>query len=63
VKSTPITALHTHQNCVGVMPPEDGQVMPEHVEALSFNKVKVIEKCVTLMRVVKLYHDARSTKH
>jgi hypothetical protein len=29
---------------------------------LSFNKVKVIVKCIKLVRVIKLYDDARSTK-
>jgi hypothetical protein len=36
---------------------------PKHVEALSFNKVKLIVKCIKLVRVIELYHDARSTKH
>jgi hypothetical protein len=54
---------YTHQNCVRVVPPEDGQVMPKHVEALSFNKLKVNVKCIKLVRVVKLYRDARSAKH
>jgi hypothetical protein len=62
-QSTSITARYTHQNCVRVVTPEDGQVMPETCEALSFNKVKVNVKCIKLVRVIKLYHDARSTKH
>jgi hypothetical protein len=40
-----------------------GKRCPKHVEVLSFNKVKVIVKCMKLVRVIKLYHDARSTKH
>jgi hypothetical protein len=36
------------------MPPEDGQVMPKHVEALRFNKVKVNVKCIKLVSVIKL---------
>jgi hypothetical protein len=48
------TAHYTHQNCVRVVPPEDGQVMPEKVEALSFNKVKVIVNCIKLVLVIKL---------
>jgi hypothetical protein len=40
------------------VPPEDGKVMLKHVEALSFNKVQVIMKCIKLVRFIKLYHDA-----
>jgi hypothetical protein len=32
--------------------------MPEAWRDLSFNKVKVIVKCIKLVRVIKLYHDA-----
>jgi hypothetical protein len=42
---------YTRQNCVGVVPPEDGQVMSE-TEALSFNKVDVIV-CIKLVPVIK----------
>jgi hypothetical protein len=31
-----ITACYTHQNCVHVMPPEDGQVMPETCRGFEF---------------------------
>jgi hypothetical protein len=37
------------------VPPEDGQVMTETVEALSFNKVKLNVNCTKLVRVVKPY--------
>jgi hypothetical protein len=41
------------------VPPEDGQVMSETRRGiLSFNKVKVIMKCIKLVRVIKLYRDA-----
>jgi hypothetical protein len=33
------------------------------VEALNFNKVKLNMKRIKLVRVIKLYRDARSTKH
>jgi hypothetical protein len=36
---------------------------PKYVEALSFNKAKVIVKCNKLVHVIKLYRDARSTKY
>jgi hypothetical protein len=58
-------ARYTHQNCVRVVPPEGGKggkCCPKHVEVLRFNKVKVIVNCINLVCVVKLYHDARSTK-
>jgi hypothetical protein len=29
---------------------------------LNFNEVKVIVKCIKLVHVIKLYHDAQSTK-
>jgi hypothetical protein len=43
------TAHNSHQFCVRVVPPEDGQVMPKHVEKLNINKVKVKVKvkCVS----------------
>jgi hypothetical protein len=30
------TAPYTHQNCVRVVPPEDGQVMPETCRGFEF---------------------------
>jgi hypothetical protein len=33
---TSITARYTHQNCVRVVPPEDGQVMPETYRGFVF---------------------------
>jgi hypothetical protein len=39
-----------------------GKWCPKHVEALSFNKVEVIVKCIKLVHVIKLYHNARSAK-
>jgi hypothetical protein len=35
-QSTSITARYTHQNCVRVVPPEDGQVMPETCRGVEF---------------------------
>jgi hypothetical protein len=35
-QSTSITARYTHQNCVRVVPPEDGQVMPETCRGFEF---------------------------
>jgi hypothetical protein len=35
-QSTSITACYTHQNCVRVVPPEDGQVMPETCRGFEF---------------------------
>jgi hypothetical protein len=35
-----------------------GKWCPKHVEALSFNNVKVNVKCIKLVHVIKLYHDA-----
>jgi hypothetical protein len=52
----PQEALHE-----GLVPSDDGQVMPEICQG--FNKVKVIVKCIKSVRVVKLQHDARSTEH
>jgi hypothetical protein len=45
---TSITAHNTHQNCVCVVPPEDGQVMPETCRGFKTRiKVKVTLKCVS----------------
>jgi hypothetical protein len=35
-QSTSITAYCTHQNCVRVQPPEDGQVVPEKCRGFEF---------------------------
>jgi hypothetical protein len=35
-QSTSITAHYTHQNCVRVVPPEDGQMMPETCRGFEF---------------------------
>jgi hypothetical protein len=35
-QSASITARYTHQNCVRVVPPEDGQVMPETCRGFEF---------------------------
>jgi hypothetical protein len=35
-QSTSITARYTHQNCVRVVVPEDGQVMPETCRGFEF---------------------------
>jgi hypothetical protein len=45
---TSITAHNTHQNCVCVLPPDDGQVMPETCRGFKTRiKVKVKVKCVS----------------
>jgi hypothetical protein len=50
------TARYTHQSCVRAVPPEDGQVVPETCQGFEFNtrKLKVIVKCIKLVRVIKL---------
>jgi hypothetical protein len=54
-QSTSITARYSHQRCVRVVSPEDGQLGPKHVEALTFNKVKVTVKCIKLVHVTNFY--------
>jgi hypothetical protein len=36
---TSTTAHNSHQICIRVVPPGDGQVMPEHVETFKLSKV------------------------
>jgi hypothetical protein len=59
-----VSAHNSHQPCVCVVPPEDGQVMPETCRDVNLNKVKS-EVCIKLVLLItKLRHDdTRSTKH
>jgi hypothetical protein len=46
-----ISAHNSHQTCVCVVPPEDGQKCPKHVETVNLNKVKS-EVCIKLVLLI-----------